>query len=248
MHRFFISPDFIDGDAITFPEDAARQIARVLRSRPGDQVIVLDDTGREHVVTLEAVSASQVTGRVMSKHESAGEPAVALTLYQGVLKADRFEFVLQKGTELGVSRFVPVICERSVSREAERSNSRTSRWQRIIREAAEQSRRGKLPALEDAIAFREACDRIDSPAIIPWEQESAAGLKSVLRKWQSGGLKISSLGILIGPEGGFSEAEVRYAAERGIAPVTLGRRILRAETAGIAVAVAVMYELGEMGG
>ncbi len=248
MHRFFVSPDFIDGDAVAFPEDAARQIARVLRARPGEQVIVLDNTGWEYVVTLEVVSASQVLGRVESRRKSEGEPGVALTLYQGILKADRFELVLQKGTELGVSRFVPIICERSVSRESERSNSRTSRWQRIIKEAAEQSRRGRLPALDDAIPFREACDGIEGPAIIPWEQKSAAGLKSLLRKWREAGRKISSLGILIGPEGGFSDAEVSYAAERGIAPVTLGKRILRAETAGIAVAAAVIYELGEMGG
>jgi 16S rRNA (uracil1498-N3)-methyltransferase len=244
MHRFFIPPDCINGDAVIFPGDAARQLARVLRARPGDQVVALDNSGWEYLVTLEAVGRDTAQGIVASRTESAGEPALHVTLYQGVLKADKFEYVLQKGTELGVSRFVPVVCQRSIPRERA---SRHDRWRRIIIEAAEQSHRGRLPVLDEPLDFSAACDGVDGFALIPWEEESGTGLKSALRSWREQDGAPSSIGVFIGPEGGFTEEEVNCARERGIVPVSLGRRILRAETAGVAAVAAVMYEMGELG-
>ena len=163
MHRFFISPDSISGDAVTLSGPGARQLDRVLRSRPGDQIVVLDNSGWEYVVTLEKVSPDEVLGAMVDRQASRGEPRTRLTLYQGVLKADRFEFVLQKGTELGVSTFVPMICAWSVPRMREKSlaANRYARWHRIITEAAEQSHRGRIPMLEQTVDFFSACDNVD---------------------------------------------------------------------------------------
>ena len=245
MHRFFVSPDCIDGHDVTLPDNVARQLSRVLRFKPNDRIIVLDDSGWEYVVTLTAVDSNAAHGVVSDKRVSTGEPDVRLVLYQGMLKSDRFEFVLQKGTELGVSAFVPVSCARSVARSD--SANRGVRWRKIITEAAEQSGRGRIPALEKPSEFFNACDNHEGLAIIPWEEEADTGLRSVLMRWKADGVDISSVSIFIGPEGGFTREEVEYARSKGVVTVSLGKRILRAETAGIATAAAVLYELGELG-
>ena len=245
MHRFFVSPDCIDGQDVRLPDNVARQLSRVLRLKPGDRIIALDDSGWEYVVTLTAVDSNAAWGVVTDKQVSTGEPDVRLVLYQGMLKSDRFEFVLQKGTELGVSAFVPVSCARSVAKGD--SASRSVRWRKIITEAAEQSGRGRIPILKKPSEFFDACDAYGGLAIIPWEEEGGTGLRSVLKRWKADDLGISSVSIFIGPEGGFTREEVEYARSKGIVAVSLGKRILRAETAGIATAAAVLYELGELG-
>jgi len=229
----------------------------VLRARPGDQVVVLDNSGIEYLVTLQSLSREQAQGVVVSKSPGAGEPRARITLYQGVLKSDKFELVLQKGTEVGISSFIPVFCARSIPRASEKewAASRLTRWQRIIREAAEQSRRGRIPTLAKPVEFSAACDAAQGMDLIPWEQEHAVGLKTTLQEWKARlneavqpNAPALSISIFIGPEGGFTAEEVDYARARGIAPVSLGNRILRAETAGIVTAAAILYELGELGG
>lgn len=250
MHRFFVSPDCIGDSDVTLSGHVARQLARVLRSRAGDRIVVLDDTGWEYFVTLTAVDPEQVRGVVTGRAASGGEPRIEVTLYQALLKADRFELVLQKGTELGVSAFVPVVCARSVPRERDgaRSANRRSRWRRIVTEAAEQARRGRVPTLESTTELLQAFDEVEGLAVIPWEEEDGCGLRAALTEWKAGGRDISSVSVFIGPEGGFTSEEVDHARSRGIVPVSLGRRILRAETAGIVAVSAVLYELGELGG
>ena len=250
MHRFFISPQCIDGDAVTLSGPVARQLARVLRSRPGDRVVLLDDSGWEYLVTLTVVRSGQVLGLVADRLAPGGEPNARITLYQAVLKADRFELVLQKGTELGVSAFVPMFCARSVPRARESASKadRHDRWQRIVTEAAEQSGRGRIPTLERPMEFFKACDAAQGLAIIPWEEERETGLKTVLARLKAGSSDGSSVSIFVGPEGGFTREEVDYARARGLVPVSLGDRILRAETAGIAAVAAIQYEAGELGG
>ncbi len=245
MHRFFVSPDCIDGQDVTLPDNVARQLARVLRFKSGDRIIVLDDSGWEYVVTLTVVDPNAAQGVISDKRVSDGEPDVRLVLYQGMLKSDRFEFVLQKGTELGISAFVPVSCARSVAK-GDGAN-RSVRWRKIITEAAEQSGRGRIPILEKPSDFLSACDAHEGFGLIPWEEEADVGLRAVLGRWKANELGISSVSILIGPEGGFTREEVEYARSKGIVAVSLGKRILRAETAGIATATAVLYELGELG-
>lgn len=250
LHRFFLDPSRIADGEIGFDEAASHQIAKVLRLRSGQQVVVLDDTGWEYRVELATVHASEATGRVLESRVSNGEPDVQITLYPALLKSQKFELAIQKSVELGVSRFVPVSCERTVVsvREPGREQSKLERWRRIIREAAEQAERGLLPPLEPPHSFGDACDRVSGPAIILWEQETDASLKQVLLTLQDRYGDLACLSVFVGPEGGYTEAEYSHAAARGIVPVTLGPRVLRAETAAMAVVAAVMYHLGELGG
>jgi len=265
MHRFFVSPSAIRGNQVTLSGPVAHQIARVLRLRAGREIIVLDDSGWEHTVELQSVNPEEILGRMVQREEAAGEPHTQITLYQAVLKGERFEWVLQKGTELGIAAFVPLLCARNVVREPAAVQKREKRWRTIIREAAEQSRRGRLPKLEQPLPFAAACRQVQAqagPGLLAWEGEPAASLKQTLRADishdrpasaniqvpdRSGRLGFSSIQLLVGPEGGFTPEEVALARAHSIQPITLGRRILRAETAGIVAAAAVLYESGDLG-
>jgi 16S rRNA (uracil1498-N3)-methyltransferase len=246
-HRFFIPPEWLRGNAVAIAGPQAHQIARVLRMRPRDRLIVLDDSGWEFEVQLLAVQPEMVRGEVVSRQPVSGEPRTRITLYQGILKSDRFEFVLQKGTELGIVEFVPLITARTVALDRDAPSKKRSRWQSVIQEAAEQSRRGRKPMLRQAMAFDQACEevsRCDGLKLLPWEEESQTSLRGVLRAAAAdtrGGVH-----LFVGPEGGFTRDEVEMARGCGLVPVTLGRRILRAETAGLVATAAILYEWGDM--
>lgn len=241
-HRFFIPPNWINPPNVTLQSDTARQIRTVLRMRPGDEIIVLDNSGSEWRVTLTEIGKRSVLGQIVNRQPARGEPSVQLTLYQGTLKGQKFEWLLQKGTELGVTTFVPTICQRSVVRDKAALAKKTSRWQQIIREAAEQSGRGKLPVLEPALPLADALRHAQPHALIimPWEEAAQATLKSVLQKNRA-----DNLALFIGPEGGFAPQEAQQAQQAGAHLVRLGPRILRAETAGLAACAAILYELEE---
>jgi 16S rRNA (uracil1498-N3)-methyltransferase len=248
-HRFFLTPSsFAGGDRIRFNEAIAHQVRNVLRLRPGMRVTALDDAGLEYEVELVTVERDAVVGQVVTSRPARGEPGVAVTLYQSLLKGDRFEWVLQKGTEIGVAAFVPVISERTVRREAEQVEKKRARWERIIREAAEQSGRGRLPCLGPALDVDEVCAQAGSEAdlaLMPWEEAEGLGLLTAV--WNANP-RPRRVALLIGPEGGFAAHEVAAARQAGILVVTLGTRILRAETAGVVAAAIALAGLGEMGG
>jgi 16S rRNA (uracil1498-N3)-methyltransferase len=166
-------------------------------------------------------------------------------IYAGLMRAERFEWLLQKGTELGAAGFVPVLCERSLA-EGAPGEAKIARWERIIREAAEQSRRGRLPSLARPLPFADACARAASagPALLLWEGQGATPIRAAL-----GGLgRPAALALLSGPEGGLTDAERERAATHAIMPITLGPRTLRAETAPLVAAVAALYAFEELGG
>jgi 16S rRNA (uracil1498-N3)-methyltransferase len=249
MHRFFVPPEWINGRQVTLSEDTAHQIRHVLRMGAGDRVIVLDDSGWEREVELSHVGQNVAMGYVVAERLAAGEPRTRISLYQGVLKAQKLEWVLQKGTELGLVEFVPLVCERSVVGDLEDVDRKLGRWQRIIREAAEQSRRGRQPVLRPAMLFTQACQRAmrsGGLSLVPWEEEKAAGLKLALSAESGGGKRPFSLSLFIGPEGGLTLDEIKVARSYQVQPVSLGPRILRAETAGLVAAAAILYELGDL--
>src|SRR3954467_4543569 len=172
-YRFFVDAASFQGRDVAI-EDAelAHQIGTVLRLRAGDRVLLLDNSGWQYVVALSGVERDRVAGTVERKELAGGEPRTKLTLYVALLRSERFEWVLQKGTELGVSAFVPLICERSTIADAdELSANKLERWNRIVREAAEQSRRGKLPRLAPALFLPAACDHASQrgTALLLWE-------------------------------------------------------------------------------
>jgi len=243
MHRFFLPADWIAQSTVVITGKLVHQMRIVLRLGPDDHITVLDNSGWEYDVELQKVDSSKVEGRVISKSLAVAEPGTKITLYQAVLKGSNFEFVLQKCTEIGVAGFVPVICERCVAGEPD--SKRLSRWRSIITEAAEQSKRGKLPVLHNVISFNEACRSARGMSLLPWEGEKIKSIAEVLRNC-SKTEKAPEVSIFIGPEGGFSTREVEFARGCGIVPISLGRRILRAETAGLVAAAVALYEFGEL--
>jgi 16S rRNA (uracil1498-N3)-methyltransferase len=249
MHRFFVPPDWLEEDKVTIVGSLVHQIRNVLRLRPGDHIVVLDNSGWEQEVEIARVGREHVSGQVVDKRLASNEPRTKITLYQGVLKGRCFEFALQKGTELGLVEFVPIISDRCVIANLDDVNKRRERWQRIVLEAAEQSRRGRLPRLRPAMLFRPACEgaRQGGLSLIPWEEardrEEAASLRSVLQGEEQPPFSVN---IFVGPEGGFTPDEVALARQYSLIPISLGPRILRAETAGLVAAAAIFYELGDL--
>ncbi|KPV52531.1 hypothetical protein SE17_14965, partial [Kouleothrix aurantiaca] len=209
-------------------------------------------------VLLSAIERGRVSGTVERKELAGGEPRTKITLYAALMRPERFEWVLQKGTELGVSAFVPLICERSTIADADAlSEHKQERWRRIIREAAEQSRRGKLPRLAPAVLFPPACDQATKrgTALLLWEGAGAPSLRHVLHTTvgrAADGAPATppaqpfSVALFSGPEGGFSQQEFEAASRYGMIPVTLGPRTLRAETAPLAATSAILYDMGDL--
>ncbi len=250
--RFYAPPDAIQGDRVVLPDGAARQARVVLRLRPGDSVTVFDGGGSEWPVTLDRVNRVAVEGTLGEPVFPGTESACDVTIMQALIKPDRFEQVLQKGTELGAYKFVPLTTSRVQPADASAaSKTRFERWRRIVCEAAEQSGRLVVPEVEDAISLKDAVTRESArgPVALLWEESgsSAQGLRSVLAQVERD-QSHPRLAIVVGPVGGFEAGEVEEAQAAGATVVGFGSRILKSETAAIAVLAAAMFELGELGG
>lgn len=246
MHRFFVPGSALAQQPVILTGDVAHQMRRVLRLAPGARVTLLDGEGWAYEAEVVAVTGKDVRLIVAARTEAAGEPRVSVTLHQAVLKGERFEWALQKGTEIGVSAFAPLVTERTIIDDLQAVEGKRVRWQRIIREAAEQCGRGRAPLLLPGQLLRSA---VKGPPqgevlrLIPWEGERALTLSEALR-----GCNFSTdtrIELFIGPEGGFTEAEIDWAQRHGVKPVTLGPRVLRAETAGLVATAALLYHAGE---
>lgn len=252
MHRFFVPAHWIQGSEVSISGPQAHQIADVLRMQPGDRILVLDNSGWEIDTRLTAVDRHVVRGEVVKRRLSEAEPRTKVSLWQGVMKGRRFEFVLQKGTELGIVEFVPVVASRCVLSDLASVEQKRERWEWIIQEAAEQSNRGRKPALRAASLFPQACEKLHASgglALMLWEEEKRTTLRDVLRQappGYAGRFPPFSVHLMIGPEGGFTREEVEIARGYGLVTVSLGPRILRGETAGVVAAALVLYELGDM--
>ena len=251
LHRFFVDPALLGGERVALSGAQAHQISRVLRLKSGDRLVLVDGAGRESVVRLDEVRSSAVTGTVESTQRSRPEPKLVLTLYQALVQRDRFETVLQKGTEVGISRFVPTWCERSIVPGGERiDEKRLERWRRIVTEAAEQCERGIVPEVTPPIRFAEALPEATraGPTLVAWEREDGVSIRSGLSEaLGSRPVGQAQLGLFVGPEGGFTEAEIALARQPGqVQTVSLGPRILRTETAGPILAALALYHAGDL--
>jgi len=244
VRRFFVPPGTVAGREVVLPPELARRLAKVLRLQRGDRVILADGGGRDYEVELKEVSARAASAFVVGERPSPAEPSLELVLYQSLVRPQRFELVLEKGTEIGVSRFVPLLSGRAQVK-VHPGPQRAQRWRRIVSEAAEQCGRGRVPAVDPTQPFEEAVRSAPGLRLIPWEGERTLGLGVYLRALDE---RPATVSLIIGPEGGFAEEEVELARGAGCVPVSLGPRILRSETAGIVAAALVMHELGEMGG
>lgn len=234
MNRFFLTDTslLINTDVDLTP--LAHQLNKVLRLQPGAMIQLLDGRGTEFDVRLTAVQSHHAAGEVLAARQNRAEPTTELTLYQCSLKADKFEWVLQKGTELGVSRFVPVISERSIVRPAAALLKKYERWQAILREAAEQCGRGRIPVLLDPLDWPEAINHATGLRLLPWETELATAPLLYSTAIQQAMQHAPAISLLIGPEGGIAAAEATQAQACGWQAISLGPRILRAETAALA--------------
>jgi len=245
LHRFFIPPDQISAGRVSLTGETARQVYSVLRLHSGARITVLDDSGLEYLVELEAVERSSALGRVLESQPCNTEPQTRLTIYLGLTQREKFEYALQKCTEAGAAGFVPVISSRTLVQDPAETARKLPRWRQIVQEAAEQSNRGRLPVVHPPLHWKEALQHAatrHARSFLLWEGEHTASLRSALADVQPG----STLAAIIGPEGGLSETEAELAVHTGCVPVSLGRRILRMETAALAAALLILYQLGEM--
>ena len=249
--RFLLSGVALtSGGELTLPDEIAHQARDVLRLGPGDTLCLLDGVGGRYPAEIVRISRREVTARVGAREEGLPQPAVRLTLCLGLLKATRFEWALQKGTELGVATFQPLLTERAVAATEEFGAAKRRRYERILAEALEQCGGAWLPALETPRTLAEALASAPAAAIIliPWEEETAAPLTATLAREAArrDGVATPDVWLFIGPEGGFSAREVAQARGAGALPVTLGPRILRAETAAIVAAALALDALGAL--
>lgn len=241
MANFYINRSRITENKAIITGEEAQHISRVLRMKKGDSVTLCDGEGTFYEAVLADFSDKAVTADILSSRRAETEPAVQLTVFQGVPKNPKLETIVQKATEIGVVRIVPMDTVRAVAKLDKAA--KVDRLRKIAREAAKQSKRGIVPEVTDCLSFREAVKMAAEAdlAIIPYEEETEVSLKKALQ-----GKAPQTVAIMIGPEGGFEREEIRLAKDAGITSVTLGKRILRTETAPLAVSAAVLYELGEM--
>jgi 16S rRNA (uracil1498-N3)-methyltransferase len=241
MHRIFLQELSLLNQPVVIRDEKAHYLSSVLRCKTGDGLIVTDEKGCSYTAQILSASKKEVTIDITGDYILNTESSLNIILFQGLLKGEKMDFVIQKTTELGVSAIIPVITERSQLRETRKQ----PRWKKIAEEASRQSGRTRIPEIFETCSFK---DIFDIPALI-----SGRGVIF----WEQGGEKLSAVTsrlshadkifLLIGPEGGFSEEEVSLASEKGFITATLGNRILRAETASIAAVSILQFALGDLG-
>lgn len=242
MPHFLVAPENVVEGRFHLGPAESHHLAVVLRKKAGNEVRLFDGVNRSFRARLDVVKPERVAGVILAE-DAGGRVPYRLRLFQGLPKGDKLEWILEKMTELGAAEIIPVQTERSVAQvPADRVERKMERWRKIVLAAAKQCGRTVLPEvgvpvnLDRALA---ACGANDL-TLIPWEGEETLSLKAALR----GARPAGAINLFIGPEGGFSPSEVERARSRGALPVTLGPLILRSETAGLAAAAGVLYELG----
>ncbi len=237
---FFISPEQVAESRITITGDDVRHIATVLRMKAGEELLLRDGHGTEYAVTITHVNRAEITTEIIGQ-SSKEMPSPRITLGQGLPKSDKMDWIVQKATELGAAAIIPLITERTIVKVKD-EEKRISRWQKIAREAAMQSNRHDIPLVEAIHQFRDFLRTVKpepgTMLLFPWE-EGTNPVKHVMRQNRD----VKKVVILIGPEGGFSQAEAELARDNGFHLVSLGPNILRTETAAVAALSMMVYEL-----
>jgi 16S rRNA (uracil1498-N3)-methyltransferase len=258
MHRFFVEVDsryrLVSGELLHLPAKLAHQVRDVLHLVVGEQLVLLDNSGDEIHCTVKSSGKGGVEVLVVARQAGKSESPVQVILCPGLLKSARFEWILEKGTELGVSTFAPLLCRRSMAGLEDAGKAKVQRWQRILEEATEQCGRARRPALLPIRPLTHALSTIPARAmaLMLWEEERDRSLHDVLQtvslqKDQDQHMEAEqepiTVVLFVGPEGGLLKEEVELAQQYGVYCVTLGTRILRAETAALAAVANIMYEL-----
>lgn len=243
MHRFFVEKDQIQGNRITITGSDVNHIRNVLRMKEHDELVISAGESLEYTCYVEEITPDQVIAAVTGVQEKGVELPSKIYLFQGLPKGDKMELIIQKAVELGVYKIIPVATKRCVVKlDAKKEAAKLRRWHLISESAAKQSGRMAVPEVAGVMSFSEALAYAGSldVRLIPYERETdMKKTKEIINHIAPG----ESIGIFIGPEGGFAEEEIGQAMENNVVPITLGKRILRTETAGFTVLSILMFTL-----
>ena len=244
MFRYFCADENIINNKVTIEGGDAKHLKTILRAQPGDEISVVTES-KEYIAEIESINKEDIICNLVEEITTNNETKINITLCQGIPKQTKMETIIQQNVELGVKRFIPLVTERTVVKlnEKDREQKKLDRWQKIAKESAKQSKRNIVPMVEDITTVKQLVERLkneDAEIIVPYELEDVKLLKDVLKEPQQ------NYYIVIGPEGGFDIKEIELFQEIGAHIATLGKRILRTETAGIVAASVVMYECNEM--
>ncbi len=244
MGKFFVLPQQIQDDTIHIEGGDALHIGKVLRLTVGDRITVCDGAGVDYEAQIQQMRPQEVLAKIVGRKRADTEPSLRVVLYQGIPKGTKMDYVIQKAVELGVAQIVPVALKRTVVKlDAKGAAGKVVRWNKIAAEASKQCNRAVIPQVAPVVTLHEALSQMQQQLkLIPYEAEEKKGLRDALQQYP----QVSSVGVLIGPEGGFDREEVEQAISAGLLPVRLGKRILRTETAPLAVIAALMYAYGEL--
>lgn len=240
--RFFVEPTAVGEETVSLSSELVHHVVRVLRLSVGEEILLLDGLGNHYLSCLETLSPTEGCARIINQWH-VPEKSLEIQLIQSLPKGEKFDLILQKGTELGISRFSPVFTERSIPvMNAARAGKKQQRWQRIITEAARQSRRTILPICDPVVSLEETLNNCQQQLKLMLWEDGSLPLAEQLPEKPPG-----NVAVLVGPEGGFSPQEAEVAQASGFLPVCLGPRILRTETAGFAVTAILEYLYGDFG-
>ena len=243
MYQFFVEPEQIGPEWATITGPDVNHIRNVLRMKPGEAVRISDGKGSCYDGTIDTLQSDEIIVRLTGEKMESTELPVEVVLFQGLPKSDKMEWIIQKNTELGVGAIVPVATSRAVVKlDEKKADSKVKRWNGIAEAAAKQSKRTLIPEVRSVLSFKQAL--LESATfdvkLMPYENaEGMAFTRKCIGEIRPG----AKVAVFIGPEGGFSEEEVKGASEMGFLPITLGRRILRTETAGMSVLSMISYAL-----
>lgn len=245
MHHFFVTREYIDMDSqmIMISGSDVNHIKNVLRMKIGEELLISDGEGRDYMCEISEFSDDKVMAIITDSEFAGTELPSKIYLFQGLPKSDKMEMIIQKAVELGAYEIIPVATKRAVVKlDKKKETAKITRWNSISMSAAKQSRRSIVPEVKGVMTFKEALEYAKSLDInlIPYENyKDMSETKKVISQMEKG----KSIGIFIGPEGGFDEGEVDLAVEAGINRISLGKRILRTETAGLMIISVLMYKL-----
>lgn len=248
MHKFFVPACNTDENSVLIEGDDVKHIYKVLRLEVGEKININNCEGNEYIAKIEEIDKKYVRASILEKLEHNNESEINITLFQGMPKAAKMDLIVQKGTELGVKKFVPVITKRVVVKKGSNEFKKLDRWNRIALEACKQSKRSVVPTVEEPIDFQKLLKDLEDYdlIVVPYENQEGYGIKKL--KDDLGDKKPKNVAIIIGPEGGFEEGEISILKDMGAYIVTLGNRILRTETAGFTCTTLIMYEFDDIGG
>lgn len=248
MDRFFVEKKNvnIENNTCIIEGEDVKHISKVLRCRVGEELEICDNDNNEYICEITSIDKSEVQLNIIDKVDIKRESDLKIKVYQGLPKGPKMEMILQKLTEVGVDEIILVQTKRTVVKvEDKKEDKKIERWERIIYEAAKQSKRGKIPKLRGILSFKEALSDMgkNDLNIAPYENERTKSIKQAIK-----GQDINNIGIFVGPEGGFEDTEIKDIEDIGGQSVSLGPRILRTETASLVASSIVLYELSDLGG